>query len=69
MSVVVKRIISDAHQWCTKAYWEDLNRNRWDADQYREEEAALLSLTLIDCTDCINCQCCRSCKQCEYCQY
>lgn len=69
MSVVLKRIVTDTHQWRTKAYWEDINRNRWDADQYREEEAALLSLTLIECTDCVNCRCCSYCKQCENCQY
>ena len=46
-------------------FWTDANRNRWDLNDYTEEQAIKLSGNLINCYDCLNCRYCRDCRGCS----
>ena len=52
-----------------KLYWIDDNHNKWKKIKYTEQEAILLSATMIKCHYCSDCSDCRYCHYCNDCRY
>ena len=48
-------------------YWVDENNNFWSIENYTEEQAEQLSLSLVGCRYCVNCECCEYCEYCNDC--
>lgn len=55
-------------------FWIDDNSNKWNCNDWAEEQAKAASATLdnctlcTDCVHCINCKVCTSCRVCTDCQ-
>lgn len=47
-------------------YWI-IGTNKWNKEDYTEEQAIELSKTLINCENCVDCGDCRDCSDCYYC--
>lgn len=48
-------------------YWIDDNNNRWNCNNFSEDEAMINSFNCNNCYDCHNCHNCDSCYECHNC--